>query len=271
MNYYPIHDYYIINGNTKPVERYQNQSDEDGIYEVLRIEKGVPLFMEEHLDRFYKSASLAKKSIRFNNNEITGFIKVLISKNKVLTGNILILCKDNLKLFYINHKYPESEWYEIGVICEILKAERKNPNVKIYQSSVRQQANALIKEKGLYEVLLTDQSDRITEGSRSNLFFIKNDELITPPSAKVLMGITRQKTILLAKKAGIPFSEQDVYVKNLAGFQALFITGTSPKILPVSQIGNMSFNPQHPLVKLLQNSYNKLVSDYIATNSGKYE
>ncbi len=267
MNYYPIHDYFILNGNPEPVNRYINQADEQGIYEVLRIEKGIPLFIEEHLDRFCKSALLSGKKTHFNKNEITGFIKVLITKNRVLTGNILILYKDNLKIFYINHKYPEPEWYESGVACEILNAERKNPNVKIYQSSVRQRANALIKEKGLYEVLLTDQNGRITEGSRSNLFFIKNDELITPPSAKVLMGITRQKTILLAEKAGIPFSEQDVYVKDLAGFQALFITGTSPKILPVSQIGNISFNPQHHLVKLLQNSYNKLVADYISSNS----
>src|SRR5690606_31138973 len=139
----------------------------------------------------------------------------LINENKVSTGNILLSCKENLKAFFIPHKYPVPQWYETGVPCGILKAERENPNAKVFQTPVRQQADEMMEKQDLYEVLLVDHFNSVTEGSRSNVFFVKNDSLVTPPANEVLLGITRQKTIELAKKAGISINEQDVLFNDL--------------------------------------------------------
>lgn len=263
MVYYPLHRYFIYNGELRPNAAFKTFENAGGIYEVLRIENGIPLFIEDHLERFYKSASLAGKIIRFNSAEIAGFVSALVRENGIPTGNILLSCKENLKAFFIPHKYPESIWYENGVPCGILKAERNNPNAKVFQTQVRQQADELIEKEGLYEVLLVNDSRRITEGSRSNVFFVKNDCLLTPPGDEVLLGITRQKTILLAKNAGIPFYEQDIFLDDLSLFRGVFITGTSPKILPVSQIGSLSFDSGQRIVQLLREKYDELISDYI--------
>jgi branched-chain amino acid aminotransferase len=118
-------------------------------------------------------------------------------------------------------------------------------------------------KQNLYEVLLVDHFNRVTEGSRSNVFFVKNDSLVTPPANEVLLGITRQKTILLAKTNGIQVLEQEVTLDALPHFQAAFITGTSPKILPVAQIGKCRFDPQNQLVQQLREKYDELISDYI--------
>lgn len=263
MVYFPLHRYFIFNGELRPNVLFKAFENSGGIYEVLRVEKGVPLFMEDHLERFYHSASLAGKTIRFNSDQINRFILELIRENKVLTGNILLSCKENLKAFFIPHKYPDSKWYQTGVRCGILKAERENPNAKVFQTPVRQQADKLMEKQNLYEVLLVDHLNRITEGSRSNVFFVKNDALVTPPGKEVLMGITRQKTILLALETGIPVMEHDVFLDDLPHFQAVFITGTSPKILPVSQIGEWKFDPQNQLIQRLQKKYDKLILDYM--------
>ena len=263
MVYYPLHRYFIFNGELKPNAAFRTFENAGGIYEVLRVENGVPLFMEDHLERFYKSAVLAGKAIRFNSDQINSFVLELIRENKVLTGNILLSCKENLKAFFILHKYPDPKWYQNGVRCGILKAERENPNAKVFQTPVRQQADGLMEKQDLYEVLLVDHFNRITEGSRSNVFFVKNDALVTPPGNEVLLGITRQKTILLAKNAGIPFFEQDVLLDDLPHFHAAFITGTSPKILPISQIGEGKFDPQNQLVQRLRKKYDELISDYM--------
>jgi branched-chain amino acid aminotransferase len=263
MVYNPLHRYFIFNGELKPNSEFRASENAGGIYEVLRVESGVSLFTEDHLERFYNSAALAGKAIRFGQSEITLFISELIRENQVLTGNILLSCKENLKAFFIPHKYPDSKWYETGVPCGILKAERENPNAKVFQTPVRQQADEMMEKEGLYEVLLVDHFNRVTEGSRSNVFFVKNDSLITPPGNEVLLGITRQKTILLAKEAGIPFFEKDVLLEDLPRFQAAFITGTSPKILPVSQIGEGKFDPQNYLVQQLRKKYDELIADYI--------
>ncbi|MBW6536794.1 MAG: aminotransferase class IV [Mariniphaga sp.] len=263
MVYFPLHRYFIFNGELRPNALFKAFENSGGIYEVLRIENGVPLFMEDHLERFYHSASLAGKTIRFNSDQINRFILELLRENKVLSGNILLSCKENLKAFFIQHKYPELQWYQTGVRCGILKGERENPNAKVFQTPVRQQTDKLMEKQNLYEVLLVDHLNRITEGSRSNVFFVKNDSLITPPGNEVLLGITRRKTILLAEKAGIPFFEQDILLDELPHYQAVFITGTSPKILPVSQIGEWKFDPQNQLVQLLRKKYDELILDYM--------
>ena len=153
--------------------------------------------------------------------------------------------------------------YVDGAKCGILRAERENPNAKVFQTSVRQKANKLISENDFYEVLLVDSLGRITEGSRSNVFFVKENQIITPLGNAVLLGITRQKTIQLAQSLGIDFLEKEVFFNELSTFDALFVTGTSPKILPVRQVGETLFNPQNKILQTLMNGYNTLIDEYV--------
>lgn len=259
----PIHKFFVFNDEIRPTEVFVPGENEGGIYEVLRVENGIPLFLEDHLQRFYNSAQLAEKSIRFSENQINTFLKNLIEKIDVAIGNVLISCKINLKLFFITHNYPTIEMYRNGVSCGILKAERENPNAKVFQTSVRQRADQMLAENGFYEVLLADYFDRITEGSRSNIFFVSGKELVTSPGSKVLLGITRQKTIQLALDLNIPVIEREVNFSELNHFDAAFITGTSPKILPIKKIDGFTFNHQNKIVRQLMKSYDVLIAEYL--------
>ncbi|MFW6257683.1 MAG: aminotransferase class IV [Prolixibacteraceae bacterium] len=263
MALFPVHNYFVYNNQLLPVSQFIPSENEGGIYEVLRVVEGVPLFLEEHLVRFYHSAEIANKKIRFSPEQIHKFLINLIQKNRVFEGNILISCKINLKAFFVPHKYPTTKMFETGIKCGVLKAERENPNAKVFQTSVRERANKLIEEKGYYEVLLIDHFGRITEGSRSNIFFVKDDELITPPGNEVLLGITRGKTIILARELNIPFKEKDVYYDDLNQYHAAVITGTSPKILPVKKIENVKFDAADVIVRRLISAYNLLIQQYI--------
>jgi branched-chain amino acid aminotransferase len=260
----PLHSWYIHNNDLRPTKEFKPPRKTGGVYEVIRVTQSVPLFLEDHLDRFYNSARLAGTVIRFTGNEIASLLKQLIQRNEVAEGNILLLCKRNLKAFFIQHKYPGNEWYTSGVPCGLLKAERSNPNAKVFLTSVRQMADNLMQKEGWYEVLLVDHHENITEGSRSNVFFVSGEKLLTPPGSEVLLGITRQRTIQLAKAADIPVIEEDVALNDLPGLQAAFITGTSPKILPLSQVGTCNFDPMNPMVQNLRRAYDKLIDDYIS-------
>ncbi|HSO88733.1 MAG TPA: aminotransferase class IV [Draconibacterium sp.] len=263
MTVLPIHKFFVFNDEIKPIEVFVAGENEGGIYEVLRVVNGIPLFLEDHLERFYYSALLAGKSINFSETQISTFLKNLIDKNKVSEGNVLISCKLNLKAFFVPHKYPTAEMYRNGVVCGILKAERENPNAKVFQTSVRQRADELLAEQGFYEVLLMNHLDRITEGSRSNVFFVAENEIVTSPVNKVLIGITRQKTIQLAHDLKIPVNEREVDFSELKNFKAAFITGTSPKILPIQKIDVFAFNPHNELVRKLMKSYDDMIVDYL--------
>lgn len=266
MTLFPIQKYFVFNGEFKPVSEFIPSENEGGIYEVLRIEKGVPLFLEDHLERFYVSANIAGKDVLYSYKEIELLLKQLIDKNKISVGNVLISCKTNLKIFAIPYKYPTGGMYTEGVNCGILRAERENPKAKVFQTSVRQKANELIAEKQFYEVLLVDHFGRITEGSRSNVFFINENQIITSPEDEVLLGITRQKTIQIAKGLGLEIVQKEVFLNTLDTFDAVFLTGTSPKILPIKQIDQCFFNPQNRILMSLTDGYNHLIKEYVKTH-----
>lgn len=259
----PIHKYFVFNNEIRPNEVFVPAENEGGIYEVLRVVKGIPLFLNDHLERFFHSAQLAGKVIPYTENQIKEFLGNLILKNEKPEGNVLISSKVNLKAFFIPHNYPTNEMYSEGVYCGILKAERDNPNAKVFQTTVRQSADKLLAEMGFYEVLLIDNLGKITEGSRSNVFFVSGNELLTAPPDKVLLGITRQKTIQLATNLGIQVHESEIDLNELKNYSSAFITGTSPKILPIKKIGQFNFNPQHEIVRLLMKSYNEMIEDYL--------
>ena len=259
----PIQKFFVFNDGIRPNEVFVPAENEGGIYEVLRVIRGIPLFLEDHLERFYHSAQIAGKTITFSENQIKEFLKNLIEKNETNEGNVLISCKINLKAFFVPHNYPTELMYREGVSCGILQAERENPNAKVFQTTVRQQADKMLADNGFYEVLLVDHLGRITEGSRSNVFLVKGNELVTAPPDKVLMGITRQKTIRLAHILNIQVNEREIDLAELSNFDAAFITGTSPKILPIKKVDRITFNLRNEIVRQLMKSYDNLIEEYL--------
>ena len=266
----PVHSFFSLNGVLLPKSEFVASENDGGIYEVVRVEQGIPLFWEEHMGRFYRSAEIARKTICFKPLEIAQFIADLIDKNEVYTGNILISYRKNLKAFFIPHNYPSAEQYSRGVDCGILYAERNNPNAKVFQTEVRTKANQIISEQKVYEVVLVDRENKVTEGSRSNLFFIRGEEIFTPRASNVLLGITREKALKCAQEIDVKVEEKDILLAGLSDFDAAFISGTSPKILPVKNIGASSFKTDNPVLRKLMQQYDLMIDNYIAQKKGNH-
>ncbi|GKT16952.1 Aminotransferase class IV like protein, partial [Aduncisulcus paluster] len=96
-------------------------------------------------------------------------------------------------MFPVKSHYPDKSVYASGVQTEILKSERANPTAKIYHDTLIETVNVLREETGVFEVLLSDRNGCLTEGSRSNLFFVKGDCVYSAPEDDILHGITREK------------------------------------------------------------------------------
>lgn len=259
--------YFLFNGAEKPVEEFDEKLILNGktIYEVIRIVKGKPLFYDLHIKRLYNSAKLANFNINTDEKSFKESIKKLIGINKIESGNVKIAFNNNnLYMFKIKHKYPTFEDYKKGVLAVIFLGERKNPNIKLIDTDFRQKANAKIEEEGAYEAILVDSNGFITEGSRSNIFMIKDGELITSPAISVLPGITRTIIIEAAKTLGISVKEEYINYKEIERLEGIFISGTSPKILPVEKVGNIHFSSaSNPIVLKLMVEYERLLEDNI--------
>jgi branched-chain amino acid aminotransferase len=248
------------------------------IYEVMRIIDGIPIFLGEHLDRLYHSARISGLNLLPGpvalRNEIEQFIQV---ENRKI-GNIKLTftfreseMAPESELKFIPHKYPVKKDYQNGVQVALMNAERPVPNAKVQHNEIREKTNQLMDEKSVYEVLLVDQNNKITEGSRSNVFFIRDNMVFTAPPEKVLEGITRNKVIDLCLKNGIPVIETEIPVERLNGYTAAFLTGTSPKVLPIASVGDLNYATQLPLLQRIENLYENAIIDYIDKHKSVYE
>jgi branched-chain amino acid aminotransferase len=240
------------------------------IYEVIRLMDSVPLFLEKHLERMNRSARLAGVQQNFDPGTAKAMISKLTLANKIETGNVKLVftldqSKDNngLVAFFIPHSYPTPEMYCDGVELQTLRAGRPNPNAKITNLPLRAQANQLIAENSIYEVLLINEQELITEGSRSNIFFVRDNQVITPPEALVLPGITRNCVIEICRNHQIPLTERKIHFAELSSFSAAFLTGTSPKVLPVREIDGVGFLTNNPLQLRILTLYNQLIKNYL--------
>lgn len=265
------HQYYFENDNLQPVTNYQpTPKSYLQVYEVIRVIEGVPLFLEAHLKRLEQSLFLAQGQPWLDTAFLKHAILQLIEANQTRIGNIKLVLGWNEKTrhrkfqsFFVPHAYPKAEDYQKGVSTDLLFAERTTPNAKIDHTPVRTLANKMIHNQQLFEVLLVDHDGYITEGSRSNCFLIKKGMLYTAPIHHILPGITRQQVFRVCKKLGIPIHEHAIHHEQLTQVDALFITGTSPGVLPIRLVGKRSFSVRFPLLAEIRNAYEELVQHYI--------
>ena len=249
---------------------FKNNSDSIQLYEVIRVIEGIPIFLEDHLDRLFESARLTVMNHLPDAVSLAAMIKNFITTQKKATGNIKLSFSFNDlsiapkgEITFIPHSYPSQEEYSNGVKVGLLYADRPIPNAKIQNTDIRERANQAISANEVFEVLLIDSEGNVTEGSRSNVFFIKNGTLFSSPGDKILRGITWIKVLQICTTAGIQVIESAIPANKIDQYEAAFLTGTSPKLLPISSIDNLVYNTDHPLLTRLQEMYNQLIEDYL--------
>jgi branched-chain amino acid aminotransferase len=229
------------------------------IYEVLRVVEGVPLFLNEHLIRFQHSASMSQLHIP-DHEFIKKGIRLMIETNGLKNGNIRLQttsAPDQPNRWYCwvaPHYYPTKSQYAEGVRTGLFQAKRNHPNIKRWNGKLKQEEAEKLATSGYYELLLTSD-DKITEGSRSNVFFIKENELFTAKVNSVLPGVTRAIVIQIIRALRFQLHETDIDIRDLPKFQSAFLTGTSPGILPIQSIDDYLLRVDHPLLQMLQVSY----------------
>jgi branched-chain amino acid aminotransferase len=249
-------------------------SSDRSIYEVVRVIDGVAIFLGDHFVRLQKSFKTQGIVFDVSFKDFAQNVSELICLNQITDGNfkfVYSIVENTMHwaFYFIHHSYPTKQDYIRGVSTDLLYAERENPNAKIIQNRIRERANQLIYDGNLYEMLLVDREERITEGSRSNVFFVKDEVFYTAPESMVLVGITRQKVIECIRKLGFSIVEIAVAESDVFRFDSVFLTGTSPKVLPIRSIGNQIYNTQIQCIKMLMDSYDKSVAQYISQNSLK--
>ncbi len=264
-----INKFFIANDKLVKIDEFSEYVSEGiKLYEVVRVIEGIPLFLEDHIKRFHSSSEKSGKELFVSDDDIKKSIKRLIKENNCYMGNIkLVFCYSDMKYFlcyFIEHSYPTQEMYLNGVRTVSYKAARPDPEVKAINESLRSQISKILKEKAdVYEVLLLNSDNEITEGSKSNVLFIKGNRIISAPMKTILKGITRERVMEICRELGFETEERMVNKEELHEFEAAFLTGTSPKVLPISYIDDVKFDTRNKILLKIKEKYEEIIQENI--------
>jgi len=253
---------FILNGELLTSEMFDKSLvyDGDSIYEVIRMVKGSPLFFNDHMERLANSVNIHQKRQLADVAKLRIDIIVLCRSDKKKEANLKIVFNynngsENYLAYFIVPIYPSEEQCRKGVKGILFFAERKDPESKVINHKLRSSISHKLIHEGGYEALLVNENNLITEGSRSNIFFLKGESLVTAPDNLVLNGITRKYILEICREIHINVEFACVKGEDIIEYDAVFLTGTSPMVLPFYCIDNKFFNVKHPLIERLRKLY----------------
>lgn len=266
---------FLLNNTIENDAAFSEKDFESGlsIYEVIRIFHSKPIFLQDNLLRLDNSLKKSNIDIDVADLHIPDKLNKLIKLTNMQEGNLkYVLCFTDVNqtdeyIYQIPHSYPTEENYQNGITTVTCHAVRETPEIKYINGELRTLTNQLMKDRNAYEILLTDNENYITEGSRSNVFFIRENTLYTASTAYVLPGTSRKRVFDICKQHQIPLEEKRVSCRQLNQYDAAFITGTSPLILPIRMIDSTPFNVRNPLLRKLMEYYFALIES--VSNNGK--
>ena len=259
----------------------------DGVWEGIRLHKSSLVFIEDHLDRLYASAQGISLDISYSKQEIIHQINKVLDKNKM---------DDNIHIRLVVSRGDKITPYQnpnanIGPINLVIIPEYKEtdpntyikgvnigrvPNVRPNDSILSPHYNTLSKlncilasieanKLGYDEGIMNDMNGNISTCNSTNLFFIKNDRVLTSTGQYCLNGITRGKAISLCNQNNIVCSETDFTFEDIASCNEAFVTGTFAGIIPVSQLEGKKLESTNSdsLVNKIRALYNQEIQNYI--------
>ena len=233
-----------------------------GVFEGMRArdtEKGTSVqFLDDHVDRLYRSAEAYNLEIPFNKNVISNAIKEIVKVNKLKSAYIrpLVFFGDG-EMGLLPQDIPVRvaiaawEWGAYlgddagsqGVNVCISDWQRISPKsfkpfakgVGGYMNSTLAKIDAV--KEGFDDAIMLSDNGTVAEGSGQNIFIYKNDQLLTPSiETGALGGITRKMVIEIANYLDIPVVEQDLSPADLIASDEIFFTGTATEIVGVVSV-----------------------------------
>lgn len=248
----------------------------DGIYEVVRVYNGKFFTLDEHLARFVRSATELHIKLPFTVEALTNLLEQLVEKNELINGYVYIQLTrgaadrihnyaDNLEpvlTMYSTVRERALSDIENGVDVYLHEDIRwLRCDIKSLNLLPNTLANTVAKNKGGHEAIL-HRGKIVTEASASNIFIVKNNELVTHPANNLILnGITRGKILQIAEDLKIPVKEEAFTIEELFAADEAFITNTGVEIGPINHVDDKAIGTGKPgpVTRKLQKAFEALL------------
>ena len=242
----------------------------DGVWEGMRLHKGVLLFADLHLRRLWDGAAAIDMHLGVTRQQLLRYIYAVVSANKQRDGvHIRLMVTRGLKptpfqdprctiglptiVVLAEHKVPPTTPGP-GLRLATVAVRRGAPDVQDPSWNSHSKLNCIAAciaaaKAGADEALMLDPQGFVASCTSTNFLMVRDGELWAPTTRYQMPGITRGIILNCARKAGIPVREQDFSVSAVYAADEAFVTGTFAGLLPVAsvdgrQIGHCSAGAQ---------------------------
>ncbi len=262
----------------------------DGAFDMTRSFGHRIFRLEEHIERFYRSLRYLRIDPGLSPEEMIAVSREVFERNRHLLGpNDDYWLAQRVSRGVRRVEGDNWDHYGPTVIVECMplplaqRAKLFRDGIKVITPSSRRTApealsprakthnylNLIVASQEVHALdpeawaVLLDVNGNLAEGQGSNIFLVKDGELLTPRERFVLPGISRRTVIELARELGIPCREADLDLYDAYNADEAFLTSTSLCICPIRSINGVTIgDPARvwgPLTTRLKDAYVRLV------------
>ena len=254
-----------------------------GLFEGVRAyetPKGAGIFrLTDHIKRLFRSAQVYMIEIPFSQQQLVDASKETVRVNGLKECYIRPLVYHGYGEMGLNPlhapvnvsiavwpwgTYLGEDCIENGARLIISSWRRPDPNVLPAKAKATGQyinsglAKVEAIKAGYDDAIMLSPDGHVAEGTGENLFIVRDGLLITPPeSSGVLMGITRDSVMTIARDFGFEVAERKLVRSDIYTADEVFLTGTAAEVTPVREVDGrpIGSGTRGPMTKEIQQTY----------------
>jgi branched-chain amino acid aminotransferase len=254
-----------------------------GIFDYFLVHNRQPMFIEDYLDRFERSAAKLHLAIPASRTQLREYIFELIDANGLHEGGIRLLLtggysedgyqpsvRPNLLILQYPPRPSSLQPYETGVKLLSYPYQRELPEVKSINYLMGIYLLPELRRAGAHEPLYHD-GRYLRETVRANFFLVDERGRVVTPKDKILLGVTRRKILELARNY-FEVEEREITREELLTAREAFLTGSNKKILPVVRVDDIVLGKGKPgpVTRHLMELFDAFVMEYQHNPAGKF-
>jgi aminodeoxychorismate lyase len=225
----------------------------DGLFEGIRVFNGKPFRWRLHWERFQHGAKFLRITAPFSAEVVGGFAKRLIAENQMPNSLLRLTLSRGIGARGYSPKNAERPTFVMATYPMPVVEPSNPPAWRVFISSFRLPAGeplarfknlnklpqvlarAEADADGADEALLLNSDGYVVEGSTSNLFWIRDETVYTPPlPSGILPGVTRAAVLELCGKVGIAARESNIMPGELHQMDGAFLSLSSTGIAEIA-------------------------------------
>ena len=216
-----------------------------GVFETIKV-LDYPIDLDKHIKRMTRSICELKIKSDLKEEQIQEIILDYIKKNKIKEKAIRITVFDEGYSISVREIIYTKEKYEKGVSLNISPIIRGNSILYKHKTTnyfeniyTKQNAN----ENGFFDGIFINTQGEILETSMSNIYFVKENMIVTPKSEQpILKGIMRSNIKNICNKLDIEYREDIILLKDINTFDFCFISNSLMGVMRVNSINNVIYS-----------------------------